>query len=187
MPRRSLRNLFPALRSADVDVSGAGARVSDDIQMTYQMGDLTPYSYSYYGAGGFILGAPARVALMQLEIRGTNGVIIELANWALSTVTGYAWIDPTPAAIAGATVGELGFSEGKPPESIFTKGTLLGSEIPGSGLSGFLSYDGNDRSGRGLGGLYIRGVAPGVGKFLKMVNPIPAAGTHCGLRWREAF
>ncbi len=81
MPRRSLRNLLRQFRQLGVDVRGAGATVSDQIQLSYQLDNMSPVridpSVGYLGIGFFVLGFANQFATLELEVRNPGGILID--------------------------------------------------------------------------------------------------------------
>jgi len=77
MPRRSLRNLLNPFRHASIDTSGKGANVSDDIQLTYEMGKLDPYLQGYFGTGVNITPAAGNFPCVELSVLNPDGILLQ--------------------------------------------------------------------------------------------------------------
>jgi len=75
MPRTSKRNLNVVYEQMDLDVTGKGSKVSDDIQLTYQLGDFERYTQTQLGASGFTSAAAGLRGMMYIEILAPRGMI----------------------------------------------------------------------------------------------------------------
>jgi len=82
MPRRGLRSLLPFFRAAQsgdqiVDASGKGETVSDEIQLTYQIEDLSYHGRVFCGASPFVAsGGGLELGTFELECRTPKGLFI---------------------------------------------------------------------------------------------------------------
>ena len=76
-PRRSKRNILAQLEDVQVDVSGKGATVSDEIQLTYLLDDLRSTAWVTGGTGIFktAFGANQHGSL-QITCRNRRGLLI---------------------------------------------------------------------------------------------------------------
>jgi len=183
MSRRSFRNFLTSLRAMQVE-DGDLPRVSDDVQMIYQMDDFSMFTSSQYGSGGTLSGLAGHHMMMQLEVRSPFGVVIEYGT--IVTQGGSApllngwWTQETANTIVGAVTPLLAIQQGPPPESIFTAGTILSANVPTERFS----IDGN--RGDGIAGLFLRGRPEGgPSQFLAVFQGGAGSGNSFGLRWRE--
>jgi len=138
MPRKSLRNLLAPLRSVSVDITGDGPDVSDDIQLTYQLGDLSHATYAWAGAGIRENAAVGELGVLTLEVRNPHGLVIDRAvsfrdigNFARNEI----FVSATIPTIIGANPVPLDLLSGPAPHTIGTAGTILAASIPASSLS----------------------------------------------------
>jgi len=184
MARITKRNFLTTLQGMQVDVTGIGPHISQDVQMVYEMDDFSKYSSSQYASGGTISGVVGNHVCMQLEVRSRFGVVIEFGT-IVTQGAGFPllngwWLQETANTIAGALSPLLAIQSGPPPDSIFTAGTILSANVPTERFS----FDGNN--GLGIAGLFIGGRPEnGPSQFLAVFQGGSGTGNSCGLRWRE--
>lgn len=182
MARRSLRNFITQFRAMELDDTELGPKVSEDIQLTYQMDDFSRYTRGQYAAGGFF-SATANNPFMQLEVRSPFGVIVEYMGFTFLSPTPQAigfWLQDTANDIEGP-VQRLAITAGPAPDSIALFGHILGANIPTNRFA-ILS----DRGAfPGINGLFIPGRPPnGPSQFLACFLS-GTTSNNFGIRWTE--
>jgi len=75
MPRRNLRNFTTVFNQMDLDFSGRGLNVSEDIQLTYNMGDWERYTQTQLGGAGFTFKEAGTSGFLQVEVLAPKGMI----------------------------------------------------------------------------------------------------------------
>lgn len=202
MPRRSRRNILPALTGADVDASGKGADVSDEIQLVYVLDDIRVPLYAYGGIGEFTPGAAVRSHCLQIECRNPRGLVIdEMVGVHAGGQPG----DPDSLIIKcntqtfpepnflPAPLGQLeplAFNEGIPALAEARSGTVPQGQFNG-GRPGFtvsiLGVGLPIGTSGGFGGPVgaLQGLFIEFGKFLVMISGRPNNASQWSLRWHE--
>jgi len=193
MPRRSVRNLFRQLSQLGVDASGKGATVSDEVGLTYQLDNLSPArsdpTVGYVGVGVTVIGVAGRVAIMELEVTNTGGILLDAAFLGSSlggAFGGALWTTTTPVAIAAPLIMTPELRQGRAHERVDTivrTGTALPAVKP-AGAYRFVSPAGAQTDT--FFALFINGPgAVGANQLVYLLMPNQGVLAVIGMRWRE--
>jgi len=138
MPRTQTRDIERALRAAEIDETKPGPKVSDNIQLTYQLDDLSHLVPAIAGVRGFYLIIVAAV----VALRG----IVEVAPPPDSSIVIEYWENLFTSNIVYSVGdsrldGNIGarppvFTTGGTPRSIVRDGTASGVVVAGLSLLG---------------------------------------------------
>jgi len=193
MPRRSVRNVITALRALALDVKGKGPDASENIQLTYQLDDVSHQLSQEYGVGyssGQLGGDFHRI--VQLEITNPGGILItECGELVFGTVTrSLAWTDVVSETITttvtSTTHPALGFGFPRPPRTLIQTGFMPGAAVrdarAGDPVDGqaFLWFANNT-----MRDFFVPGPTAGGRRFFMFVGSQSVGGATMGVRWRE--
>jgi len=91
MPRRSSRNIFPALRGVGADTSGKGAQLSDDIQLTYQLDPFAGVAlHGYFGTGVNIIKKAGQLGCIEISVLNPDGILLQAVDTDTRPTSGTA-------------------------------------------------------------------------------------------------
>jgi len=196
MPRRSLRNLVRQFRDLGVDVAGKGATVSDEVQLTYKLDDLTPAradpTVGYLGVGTVIGGVSNRFGLMELEVNKPGGIAVDgihMGTGANIDISGAMWTAQSPVSLNNIVVLTPEFVQGTALigfQTVVRSGTIAKADTPGGnniGVYWFASPVGAQTDQ--FAGVFINGPANGVTQYLFLVFANLSDPAVIGCRWRE--
>ena len=141
MPRKTFRNFLVDFATLDIEyLPRKGPKVSDDIQMVYIMGDVTPaaaqaVATQYAGANASTANVAGEHSIASIEVIPANGIIVDglqLNRNSSPTFqdSQFAWTSVVAPTIVGAAVIVPALSSGFTPAAIFTAGTILTAGIP---------------------------------------------------------
>ncbi len=190
MPRRSKRNIIFALDAAEIDVTGKGAQVSDDIQLVYVLDDIREGLYAYGASGAFVNNTPARIAMIEIHCRNKRGLIVDeiMGVHAGGLPRDFLVInantqDNEEPSISAEVIATIAIAEGRP-----TKARVRSGNIPSAAFFGrprfLLSLLGNT-SGFGPPRGALEGLFIGNDRFLVMMSDSVNQQASWSLRWHE--
>jgi len=193
MPRRSLRNVLTALRALAIDVTGKGPDVSDDVQLTYQLDDVSHQLSQEYGIGyGSANVAGDFHGIIQLQITNPGGIMItECGELVFGIVTrSLAWTDVVSETITttatSSTHPALGHNFPRPTRTLIQCGFMPGADVrnaqSGDPVRGeaFVWFANNT-----MRNFFVPGPEAGGERFFMFVRSQAANGANMGIRWRE--
>jgi len=165
MPRTSFRNLVELLSGAQIDATGEGPDVSQDIQLIYNVDDLSRYTYTTVGVGIFITPAVGENSVIEIEVRNPLGIVVQSAQgYAFTGAAGEnsrAWILNAAQVITAAAVVVPGLVAG--PAAV--QSVVIGGSIAFAGTpAGAYRWSNHTHA---LQGLFVPGpLADGTTNFL---------------------
>lgn len=182
MPRRSTRDIFPALVDVQVDVTGKGATVSDEIQLIYLLDDLRSSFWVTGGAGLFLAaGGGTTHGAIQITCQNRRGLVIDelllvLAAGGANTIFAVRVTD-TPTVMTSETI--LTSALGTPlPHAVVRRGHITQALFTGDRVT----MGSNDvESDPGYG----RGIQVSVGQTLIMMQDQTNANSLMSIVWHE--
>jgi len=200
MPRRSIRNILGALTGADIDATGKGATVSDEIQLVYVLDDIRNPLYAFAGIGEFTSKAAGRMHCLQIECRNPRGLVIDEMvgvhaggqpgdpDFLIIKCNTQTFPEPNFLPIGGQ-LEPLAFNEGRQPVAEARSGTIPQNQFNGGrpgftvSLIGGLPVGTSGGFGPPVGAL--QGLFIDSGKFLVMISGNVNNSSQWSLRWHE--
>jgi len=204
MARRSLRNLVRQFRNLGVDVAGKGETVSDQVQLTYQLDNLTPAradpTVGYLGVGAVVPGVAGRFGMMELEVNNPGGIAIDAIHMGTGdgiSLSGAMWTGQSPVTLINVAVLDPQFVQGTalirgvprplgPGQTVIRSGNILLADTPGGNNVGsywFLSPVGDQTDD--FRGIFIQGPTNGVKQYLFIIFSNLSDVCVLGVRFRE--
>jgi len=135
MPRINTRNLQIIFEQMELDRRGQGPNVSDDIQMTYNMGDWERYTQGQLGQGAFTFGVSGRSGFLEVEVLAPRGMIfwsmLDHAPIVANDNNNFYLIRTQAVPVVSPDRDERPWAivEGPPPLSKFTRGTTADAKV----------------------------------------------------------
>jgi len=137
MPRISFANYSEVLARAKIADTGTGPKISDDIQLTMQVDDLSKQVNGHYALAGFVAAVGGRLGTLEVESRNPRGMWIYQTSEPFSgaETTAFTLDQPlanftSPVAPFTPVVLNHEYSVGPPSPSILRIGTTGFPQIP---------------------------------------------------------
>jgi len=181
MPRKTRDDFSNTFLQMNVDFTGKGPQVSDDIQLTYQLDDYVETRWVSAGAGKF-RGSTVGNAVLELECRNRRGLIIDDVNCI--PTSGEAANTPLlfGAEASGATDPLTGILVVTP--SLVSGGIPLGVVLSGHITTAQYNVT-NPFFMKGFTPAWLKGFHLEFGQFLHIRKDTPSGKSILSVRWHE--